>query len=339
VALRSIFVLLCVVLCNTANAQISLVSSLTPTTGQLGERTQDLHCDCGRWPFPPECSKKCPTCSVRIVHLDTTSIVIDDCSGQRRSFHINAPNHKLGPKTARKAQVQYKKENGKQVVTSLTLRSKKQDIVLIAVPHLGNLSQGEAEQQLSEVGLKPEARPQVHPHTPKDRIIRGSLAPAAGTLVEPGTVVHFGVSTLEIPPPSACRASLTISRPSSVAPLRCELAPEGYGLCQVTGTVSHMSGNCAIALWVRLVRPQAGRFVWYFQRGDAGHIDMTEGISWEGTVQVGDSVYTPHRGDVVDISASIVDRKAFDGLLGAPTIIWQEPVGQHVRVRARVTLE
>jgi hypothetical protein len=42
---------------------------------------------------------------------------------------------------------------------------------------------------------------------------------------------------------------------------------------------------------------------------------------------------------MVDISASIVDRDALDELLAMPGIIAEEPVGQHVSVRTRITLK
>lgn len=330
------FIFVFVFLQSVAQAQIT---SFVPATKQAAQQPSNSQCNCTRYPFPPGCTKECSTCTGRVEHISATTIVIVDCRGQRHTFGIRSQGKKLDSGTEHKVRTLYKLDKRKRVITGLILKNKKGTIVLVRVPDLENMSQAEAERQLSEAGLKSAVRPQVHPRTPKGRVIRGSLDPAAGTLVEPETVVHFGVSTMDVAPSTTCRANLTISKPNRVAPLRCEVAPEGYGLCEVAGTVNHISGKCAIALWVRLVRPQAGRFVWYFQRGGAGHVELKPDNSWDGTVQVGDTVYIPHRGDVVDISASIVDRDALDELLAMPGIIAEEPVGQHVSVRARLILK
>lgn len=213
-------------------------------------------------------------------------------------------------------------------------------IRLVEVPDLGNLSRAEAENQLMEGRLVPEARPQYAPGVSANRVIRDSQDPQARLSVQPGTRVSFGVNMQERPTQIAPKTDLEIAPKTDLAvsleaqdKVMCSRGGDNIYRCSIRGTSSGLSvGGYGLLLWVKPVRPPSDTPGWYLQRPPTNGIDgVPSNGSWNGVAQLGNSQWPPHEGDLIDVAVSIADNDTINKLMAeSGVVIRNQPVGVKV---------
>jgi len=199
---------------------------------------------------------------------------------------------------------------------------------LLVVPDLSGLSQAEAEATLERQQLVPEARPVYSPGTKPGLVGAGSQEPGQGVKVRPGTVVRFGVAVsgqpaVTLPPePAVGKASVSLFRPKGGESVKCTRFPDGTYHFSALGKVSVLLPNMRLLLWIRPVKPPSETAGWYLQRPPINGIhQVNQDGSWEGTAQIGNAMWPPHTGDILDVAVTIAPENQVQQLLATPGVV------------------
>jgi hypothetical protein len=216
----------------------------------------------------------------------------------------------------------------------------------IIVPVLDGRSQAQAEELLLRRRLAPNARPQYAPGVAKDTVIPKSQDPAAGLAVRSGTVVTFAVSVSNVGLPSGTgsevRVSLTLFRPRSGETIDCARGATGVYTCYADGTSQGITAaNVRLLLWVRPVNPPAETPGWYLQRAPVtGVTKIDPEGSWTGVVQIGNAIFPPHVGDVIDLAVSAAPVPVANELMGSSGVVVEDqPVGATTQTATNVSIK
>jgi hypothetical protein len=218
---------------------------------------------------------------------------------------------------------------------------------LIAVPDLGNLSQAEAERRILSYHLVPEPKPQYSSNTEEGRVIPNSQVPQPGLKVNKNSTVLYSVSiskTSEVSKTdSIADTEITFSffNPQENNKILCSCDPEGICSISVTGTSNHLfNSDFDLLLWIRPVRPSSEYNGWYLQRPPNNGINnIEEDGSWSGSAQIGNNLYPPHEGDIIDIAISCADRTLYDNLMNESGVVRRrQPIGNFIRYRRDVEI-
>ena len=195
---------------------------------------------------------------------------------------------------------------------------------LVSVPDLGNLSQAEAETLLQKNDLVPLAMPQHGTQTQAGRVIPFTQDPASGIRVRRMTAVRFGVAADSPLPPTNDNSAATVTffQPKSMATAKCKLGGDGIHRFPVSGTSTGLSNRLALLLWIKPVKPPSERPGWYLQRLPGNGItSLLPDGRWEGIAQVGNTVWPPHAGDVLDVAVAVIDSASATRLLNEPGVV------------------
>ncbi len=207
---------------------------------------------------------------------------------------------------------------------------------LVIVPSLDGLSQARAEETLVHLGLVPEARPQYAAGVEVGRVVPKSQAPHAGQDVRPGSAVLFAVAAGGTETTSSTEIdggdlpTVSLFAPAAHATVRAARRPDGAGMVTARGTSKGMQGEAfQLLLWLRPVAPPSDVDGWYLQRppsnGVAG-VDPDGG--WQGTAQIGNALWPPQEGAVIDLAVSVADRETASLLMAeAGVVVRPQPEG------------
>jgi hypothetical protein len=78
----------------------------------------------------------------------------------------------------------------------------------------------------------------------------------------------------------------------------------------VEGTIEHFDPTkSSLLLWVQPIMPPSDQPGWYLQRLPANGIVSVSGNSWRGRCQIGNQQFPPHEGDVLEVTASVVQNQ------------------------------
>lgn len=204
---------------------------------------------------------------------------------------------------------------------------------LVDVPNLGSLSRAQAENELMENRLVPEAIPQYANAVNAGLVIPDSQEPAPKISVKPGTLVRFGVSVRSEahPAPAEPTRAVTVSLElKGSEQVSCPRGGDNIHRCSIKGTSSGLSaGGYGLLLWVRPVRPASDTPGWYLQRLPANGISgVQKDGSWTGVAQLGNPSWPPNEGDTFDVAVSVADMETAKRLMAeSGVVIRNEPVG------------
>jgi hypothetical protein len=198
---------------------------------------------------------------------------------------------------------------------------------LVVVPDLSGLSQAEAEAALERQQLIPEARPVYSIEAKPGLVGAGSQEPGQGIKVRPGTLVRFGVAVSGQPPvtlshePIINKASVSLFQPKGGESVKCTRYPDGTYHFSALGTVSVLLPNQRLLLWARPVKPPSETPGWYLQRPPINGIhQINPDGSWEGTAQIGNAMWPPHTGDILDVAVTVVPENQVQQLFATPGV-------------------
>jgi len=218
---------------------------------------------------------------------------------------------------------------------------------LIAVPDLSSLSRAEAEVKLERKQLAPESRPQYSAETQTGLVIPGSQEPAPGTKVRKGTIVKFAVALAstrpEIGSSTTGPIAVTIHKPASQATVEAHQSGDGSYQFTVMGICQGISSSMRLLLWVKPVNPPSETPGWYLQREPINGIhQINQDGSWNGIGQIGNKMWPPRTGDIIDIAVTIVPDEVAKELLSKTGVVISislpgqaKAVAREVRVEVR----
>ena len=197
---------------------------------------------------------------------------------------------------------------------------------LIAVPDLSNLSRAEAEVKLERRQLAPESRPQYSTETPAGLVIFGSQEPAPGIKVRKGEVVKFAVALASARPetalPTTGPIALSMHSPSSQGSVTVHQYADGTYHYTVKGICQGLSSSMRLLLWVKPVNPPSETPGWYLQREPVNGINQVNPDgSWEGIGQIGNAIWPPRTGDILDIAVTAVPDEIANNFLSRTGVI------------------
>lgn len=131
--------------------------------------------------------------------------------------------------------------------------------------------------------------------------------------------------------------SVSILEPKSGGYVQCSHSSDGTYHFSVKGTSTKVYDNdkVALLLWVRPVMPPSETPGFYLQRKPINGITrIEENGHWEGIGQIGNVVYPPHAGDILDVAMTVVDKATAARLLGQTGAVSElNPRGVVTRVR------
>lgn len=212
-------------------------------------------------------------------------------------------------------------------------RADLENVRLVEVPDLKNLSRAEAENRLIESRLVPEAIPQYAHGVNASLVIPNSQDPSPKISVKAGALVRFGVSVRSETPPvvvaptSAVAVSLQLKAGEQVS---CPRGGDNIHRCSIKGTSSGMAaGGYGLLLWVRPVRPPSDTPGWYLQRLPANGVSTVQRDgSWTGVAQLGSPSWPPTEGDIFDLAVSVAEIETINILMAESGVVMRsQPVG------------
>ena len=213
------------------------------------------------------------------------------------------------------------------------------------VPSLDNLAQAEAENLLVEKESRSTRKAAIcGVRVETGRVIPHSQSPGYGLAVRPGTAVTFAISVHEEREQQigsqATHASVSLFRPKSGQKARCHKDGDNVFRFEVTGTAFGLSERYGLLLWVRPVNPPSETPVWDLQRLPVNGISSIRGDgSWVGTGQIGNAMWPPHEGDLIDLAVSVADTQTITSLMSEPgVIVRSQPVGTSVEIASSVVI-
>jgi hypothetical protein len=153
----------------------------------------------------------------------------------------------------------------------------------------------------------------------------------AGTLLAAaGGAVHLHSGKKEAPAPA-----VALTAPVTRTHITCARDSQGLYRCPIKGTSQGVKGtHSRLLLWLKPVKPAADG--WYLQRGSINGI--ADGIEddggWRGTVQLGNTEYPPHEGDIVEVAVTIAPEDKAAQLFSEPGVVVRGDPGGTSSARA-----
>lgn len=209
---------------------------------------------------------------------------------------------------------------------------------LIKTPDLDGLSQDAASKTLEDLNLIPSPSQKNSCDIVNKYVIPKSQDPIPGTMVFKDTRVYFDISNGICPSSTPTQTSLTptptlsplCTGPASVQLSnitngdRLEPIPDANGIhtIKIMGKSSNIyCSGFELLLWMKPISPPSERPGWYLQKSPNGIAHLNEDGSWEGTIQVGNSMYPPNNGDMVSILVNAIRKEEAISLLAENKVI------------------
>ena len=198
-------------------------------------------------------------------------------------------------------------------------------IVLIprlpAVPKIEGMYRDQAEQCITDAGMKISFAPGSDDKVKKDCVIPGTVDPPPGTRVHPSAVVRAALSMgtpagVQDGPPGSGR--IIVMAPKDGASVALARQPDGTFRFTASGIAAN---HGRLLFWVRPVEPAAEVSGYYLQRPPNGITSFLPDGTWQASGQLGNATYPPHGGDTFDVLVTAVPEKEADKLQRRPGVI------------------
>jgi hypothetical protein len=217
---------------------------------------------------------------------------------------------------------------------------------VVPVPDIGGKSGDEAVLVLTDADLRAAPEPLVSPRTPPGYVVPLSQNPSAGTSVQRGSMVRYGVSagsSVTQPLTSSSGtdgAFVAIFSPMDGGELVVQRGADNVFRFDVEGTVEGFNASVSsLLLWVQPIDPPSDQPGWYLQRAPNG-IRSVAGTQWRGVGQIGNAQWPSENGHMIEVAASSVSTEDAGRLLArqGPLTVLGIPgvVSRVVRVTVRV---
>jgi hypothetical protein len=217
---------------------------------------------------------------------------------------------------------------------------------VVPVPDLDGKSADEAVLVLTDTDLRAAPEPLVAPGIRAGYVVPLSQNPSAGTRVQRGSRVRYGVSAESSVTQSSTSSSATggaiaaVFSPVDGGEVVVRRDADNVFRFDAEGTVEAFDPSVSLLLlWVQPVNPPSDQPGWYLQRVPNG-IRSVAATQWRGVGQIGNAQWPPDDGHTVDIAVSIVSndeaerilaRQGAQTVLGIPGVV-SRPVRATVRV-------